>query len=74
MITKMVLSCCDKKWIVKESDNRKMLMGDTEIDIPASWHLISKACTISIPKNGDETFEQFQERFEKCEENKPHGN
>ncbi len=31
MITKMVLSCCDKKWIVKESDNRKMLMGDTNI-------------------------------------------
>ena len=59
----MLLFYCDKEWIVKETDNKKMLMGDIEIDIPASWHLISKTSTISIPKNGNETFEQFKERF-----------
>ena len=65
----MVLFYHDKEWIVKETDNRKMLMGDTEIDIPASWHLISKICTISIPKNANETFHEFKERLKK--ENKP---
>ena len=64
----MLLFYCDKEWIVKETDNKKMLMGDIEIDIPASWHLISKTCTISIPKNGNqETVEQFKERFGKGE-------
>lgn len=65
----MTMLYCDKVWVVKETDNRKMLMGDTEIDIPASWHLISKICTISIPKNDNETFDQFKERLKK--ENKP---
>lgn len=59
----MLLFYCDKEWIVKETDNKKMLMGNTEIDIPASWHLISKTTTISIPKIRNETFEQFKERF-----------
>lgn len=65
----MLLFYCDKEWMVKESENRKMLMGDTEIDIPASWYLISKICTISMPKNDNETFDQFKERLKK--ENKP---
>ena len=55
----------DREWDVKETGNSKMVMGDIEIDIPASWHLVSKICTISMPKNANETFDQFEERLKK---------
>ena len=46
-----------------------MLMGDIEIDIPASWHLVSEICTISMPKNANETFHEFKERLKNQIEN-----
>ena len=66
---KMNLFYRDRAWDVKETGNSKMLMGDIEIYIPASWHLVSEICTISMPKNANETFHEFKERLKNQIEN-----
>lgn len=63
MITSQKILYSGREWEIRETKNKKMIMGDMEIDIPASWHLISKICTISMPKNENETFDQFKRRL-----------
>ena len=54
-----------KVWEVQETPCGCIALGTIAIiHVPASWVLIRRGITISMPKNGNETFAQFQKRLE----------
>lgn len=62
---RLVLRFDGHVWEVQQTKIGCIALGDLElIPVPASWHLIRDACTISMPKNGkDETFAEFISRI-----------